>query len=78
MQLQLLWKSKDALQKKNYFYRKKSLKIFHGNGATIRIGQEIYCLPYAGFFILVKDFTPYEALSGWGLERVFLDIIFKP
>ena len=24
---------------------------FKGNGDTVRIGQEIYCLPYAGFFI---------------------------
>ena len=30
--------------------REKSLKNFYGIGATIRIDQEIECLPYAGFF----------------------------
>ena len=28
-----------------------SISVRFGIGATIRIGQEIQCLPYAGFFI---------------------------
>ena len=45
--------------KKNLFVaKKKKIKIphlifsIHGNGDTIRIGQEIQCLPSAGFFRL--------------------------
>ena len=32
-----------------------SIKFFslHGNGDTIRISREIYCLPYAGFLIYI-------------------------
>ena len=43
-------------QKKLKPQKKKSLdppiKILslHGNGDTIRIGREIQCLPYAGFY----------------------------
>ena len=52
------------------------MKIFHGNadsitinGETIRIGREIQCLPYAGFFfisfILGQKFgiSPYHAFG---------------
>ena len=30
-----------------------SLFSLHGNGDTIRIGQEIQCLQYAGFFVCI-------------------------
>ena len=33
---------------------KKMLTEKNGNGATIRIGQEIQCLPHAGFFLVLK------------------------
>ena len=33
---------------------KKSEKLY-GIGATIRIGQELQCLPYAGLFDLIKE-----------------------
>ena len=33
---------------------------FFGIGDTILIGQEIFCLPYAGFFIVVTIGTLWE------------------
>ena len=37
-------------------YKKKfgPTDFFYGMGATIRIGREIQCLPYAGFFVVVS------------------------
>ena len=29
---------------------------YYGIGATIRIGQEMLCLPYAGFFLKITSF----------------------
>ena len=36
----------------------KKIKFLYGIGATIRIGREIPCLPYAGFFLFVCLFVP--------------------
>ena len=33
-----------------------------GIGATIRIGREILCLPYAGFFLSTLNLLAYEAI----------------
>ena len=41
---------KKCLDPFNFFYRKKNTPKKHGIGASIRIGREIQCLPYAGFF----------------------------
>ena len=40
--------------KKMYVYLDPPIKFFsyHGNGETIRLGQEIQCLPYAEFYLL--------------------------
>ena len=31
-------------------------KIIHSNGASLRLGQESWCLPNAGFLLRVKYF----------------------
>ena len=38
-------------QKINPTQKKLSISVLFGIGATIRIGQEIQCLPYAVFFL---------------------------
>ena len=32
-----------------------AISVHFGIGAPIRIGQEIQCLPYAGFFIILSN-----------------------
>ena len=46
-------------------------KMFFGIGATIRIGQEMLCLPYAGFFLMF-DGLPVHCSS-----LNYLSIIFS-
>ena len=36
----------------------------YGMGATIRIGREMLCLPYAGFFLIRLCRLPFLALPG--------------
>ena len=35
----------------------------YGIGATIRIGREMLCLPYAGFFDLFKEISSFVKLD---------------
>ena len=50
-------------QKKKFFFCWFCLgPPSYGIGATIRIGREMLCLPYAGFFILILYPTPW---SNW-------------
>ena len=47
-----LLKEKEKGNEKNYPFL--SISVRFGIGAPIRIGREIQCLPYAGFFIKQK------------------------
>ena len=49
----------------------KSLYAFFCISAFISIGQEIWCIPYAGFFSLFK--TEYSKQ----MKYVFLNVLFK-
>ena len=62
----LVWskKTKQKLKKLNPPIMFFSL---HGNGDTIRIGREIQCLPYAGFFFIKKTITKLWSYSVEGL-----------
>jgi hypothetical protein len=51
--------SKIAAQKKVSFFADFAL-VFYGIGATIRIGQEMLCLPYADFFLLLFKLNFYQ------------------
>jgi hypothetical protein len=37
-----------------------TLPPFYGIGATIRIGREMLCLPYAGFFLLTPSLHSFS------------------
>ena len=45
-----------------FFVRKKKLNEFPANAATIRIGWEIQCLPYVGFFLFFFSLPEYDTL----------------
>ena len=47
----------------------------YGIGATIRIGREIQCLPYAGFF-LVKTAFMMMPIDARNIERIALCVSF--
>ena len=52
-----------------------SVKIYMYNiGATIRIGQEIQCLPYAGFFLVIALFFLPQSANKLNLD--FCCLIF--
>ena len=36
------------------------MKKLHGDGDTIRIGLEIQCIPYAGFFLFIFNFNCFQ------------------
>ena len=42
-----------------------SIAVRFGIGATIRIGQEIQCLPYAGFFPHILTFQNEEDMKAY-------------
>ena len=53
--------------------KKNALKL-HGGGDTIRIGQEMLCLPYAGFFCHNFIFFMKTFLN----QKLFFSLIFVP
>ena len=60
----------------------KSLYVFFCVGASISIGREIWCLPYAGFFSLYQlptlDANPWLSMVISLLRTTFYGLVHRP
>ena len=60
----------------HFFQKKSNFGAFFGIGASIRMGREIQCLPYAGFFDLESDKLRFLAVPAQNAREGSLGTLF--